>query len=89
MFNNTCVVTGQQFKSKHEGALFCPSVSKQIRKLVLSDPQLKKEIVSEMVQDAEVVGELATAIMATECQSIGLKCPGTVSEMFSRSGIGV
>lgn len=87
MYTHTCLVTGNQFRSNNRDAVFCPSISNSIKALVHKDPQLKKEIVSEIVSDSEAVSELVTAIMSTKCTEVGLNSPGTISEMFSRHRI--
>lgn len=56
--------------------------AKDILKEFRTNPELKREVVSEIVSSREFIDEIAKAVFTHPAKAVGLDCPGTISEFF-------
>lgn len=79
-----CMLTGIEFDTRNPEDNISPVVKEQITKLFLNDDKIRKEIIATLVQDSEVMTEVAKSVLSCMATDVGLNYPGTVGEFFLR-----
>ncbi len=78
-----CILTGVEFDTKNpREEQVCPAVADAIINVIARDDQLRRRVSADILGDAEIMQEIAKAVLSVDATSVGLSAPGTIGEFF-------
>jgi hypothetical protein len=77
-----CILTGTEFETTNREDLVCPTVADAIVDIVTRDKSLRRRVSADILGDAEIMTEVAKAVLSVDATEVGLSAPGTISEFF-------
>lgn len=77
-----CMLTAVVFEHEDPSLMIQPAVVDAIVYGIKRDANLRKEVISATLRDAECVKLIAGAVLNAKATDIGLQYPGTVAEFF-------
>ena len=54
---------------------------------IKKDPEFKKELIEELMQDDEFKFELAIEVLSVPAESVGINSPGTILEYIYKNNV--
>ena len=84
MQTKTCLITNQEFRTEDPDDNISPFAKDSLRHMIKTDKSLKKEVLTEIVHDDDLLDLLVSAMFSRPATTVGLSTVGSISEFFRK-----